>query len=62
MDTTVLQNNIGKRFLKKRHGTSEIVYLREIRRSKVTVQHADRVDRFSMSISEFINFYRPVDS
>lgn len=62
MDTAELRNNLGKRFLKKRNGLSEIVYLREVRRSKVTVQIADRVDRFSLSISEFTKFYRPVDS
>jgi len=62
MELNDLKTHIDRRFLKKRHGISDVVILKDVRRSKVTLQHPDRVDRFTLSVSEFTKFYKPLES
>lgn len=55
----VLETQLGKHFVKERHGIRQIVVLEEIRRDKVKVRELDHSDPFVLPIAKFQKFYSP---
>ncbi len=61
MQDIVLEDNIGRLFVKQRHGLKTHAILKELRRDKVVLQCPEREDRFTISAKEFRKFYQRVE-
>lgn len=62
MQDIVLEDNIGRLFVKQRHGIKTHALLKKVRREKVTLECPDKHNQYTISLSEFLKFFRKVES
>lgn len=53
-----LENQLGKHFVKERHGQRQIVTLEEVRRDKVKLREVDHPTPFTLPVAKFQKFYK----
>lgn len=54
------QAYLNQQFKFERHGTVQVVTVKEVRRDKVVVQQEGRQDRETVPLARFEKFYRPL--
>lgn len=54
-----LGNDIGKTFVKERHGQKTVVVLEEVQKKKVKLRVPERKDCFRETLADFKKYYQP---